>query len=344
MESAGLPMILLAVRGPPPLPSSVTTPPSPPKVATRLYTQGVQAAVQPQAGDAEDAAGGPFGEVSTQSLNSYIDKNLSEMHGAEPSALTIADPEMINLAEELTIGPFSRVRLKAFGRWAIAPLLCSALSVAACWYLWGRRVNEGGSMPTVAVVAPATAAPAPAPVAAPAPPPIAAPAAAPAPAPKPVAVAPAPAPKPVAAASSYLRCRARITSRPSGAEVMLGDRRLGTTPLETGELPCAGTSFTLVRPRYSPATATFPANAAGPTELAVKLSRPEAELTLTSTPANAQFRVNRTIVGPGTRSVPVQRFEKVHIEATLPGHRKWQKTVYVTAANTAINATLSPGR
>jgi hypothetical protein len=301
-----------------------------------------------------------FAEVSTKSLSSYIDHNLSEMEGAEPSALTIADPEMINLAEELTVGPFSRVRMKAFGRWVTAPLICSVLTAGACWFVWGRQPRAGAQMPTVAVVAPVAAAVAPpvpvtpaAPAPALAPPPAAAPApaaaavaahvpvAAPAPAPAAVPAA-TPAPAPVTTASGR-QCRARISSRPSGASVMLGERSLGHTPLETGEVPC-GTSFTLVRPRYSPAAATVTESGGSPAALFVKLNRPAAQLVLTSTPANAQFRVNRSVIGQAPQSVSVPRYEKVVIEATLPDFRKWQKTVYVTAASMPINAALAPAR
>jgi hypothetical protein len=122
---------------------------------------------------------------------------------------------------------------------------------------------------------------------------------------------------------------------------MLGERRLGSTPFQTGELPCAGTAFTLIRPRYSPATATLSESAGSHAALFVKLTRPTAELTLTSTPPGAEFRVNREPVAQG-RPVTVERYEKVRIQAKLPGHHRWQKTVYVTAANTPINATLAP--
>ena len=108
-------------------------------------------------------------------------------------------------------------------------------------------------------------------------------------------------------------------------------------------MPCAGTTFTLSRPRYSTTTATLPAGERS-AALSVKLNRPPAELTLTSSPPNAQFRVNRTAAGKAPQSVPVPRYERVQIEATLPGHRKWQKTVYVTAADLKIDAVLSPTR
>lgn len=120
---------------------------------------------------------------------------------------------------------------------------------------------------------------------------------------------------------------------------MLGDRRLGVTPLDTGEVPCAA-SFTLSRPRYSNATAALPTSG----ELFVKLNRPPAELSLTSSPPGAQFRINRTSAGTAPRTVPVQRFESVQIEATLPGHRKWQKALYVTSPSTKIEAVLRPSR
>jgi hypothetical protein len=123
--------------------------------------------------------------------------------------------------------------------------------------------------------------------------------------------------------------------------VMLGDRRLGTTPLDSGQVAC-DSSFTLSRPRYSTATAVLPARPSG--EMLVKLNRPPAELALSSSPANAQFKVNRTPAGQGSRTVAVSRFEKVVVEATLPGHRKWQKTIYVTAPTTKVEAVLSPSR
>ena len=332
------------VGRPPPLPPSVVPPPRDPRASTRLYTQGVQAAVRPKEDDGHDQHGGAFSDVSTQSLASCIEHNLDEIQGAEPSAITIADPEMLSLADELTSGLFSR-RLRAIARVVIPPVVCSAITLGACWFVWARHPRAGSVMPEVAVVAPVAAAPAPAPAPAPSPAPALAVAPPPAPAPPPAeAPPPAPAKIPEAAPAASEHCRARITSRPSGATVMIGERTLGVTPLETGALPCAGTSFTLVRPRYSSATVALSGSGPAPAALFVKLNRPPAELALSSTPPNAQFKVNRAVVGPAPRSVPVPRYERVHIEASLPGHRKWQKTVYITAASTPINATLAPGR
>jgi hypothetical protein len=343
-------MNVLVVRGPPPLPPSATAPSNP--RTTRLYTQGVQAAVHPTG----DSGTGAFGDVSTQTLASAIDQNMSEIQGAEPSALTIADPELINLADELSTGLFSARRVKAAAGRVMPVLIGSAITAVICWFAWGRDAPRPVmNLPATAVAAvapePAAAAiPAPVaaapPVAAPTPAPAAAarPIAAPAPEPEPapVAAAPAPSAQPAGAAPGGL-CRAHITSRPSGATVLMGDRRLGTTPLDTGGIPCAAT-FTLSRPRYSIATAGLPDTSAGKADMFVRLTRPPAELALSSSPAGAQFKVNRTPAGQAPRTVAVPRFERVHIEATLPGHRKWQKSVYVTAPITKIEAVLGPAR
>src|SRR6185436_8216215 len=101
---------------------------------------------------------------------------------------------------------------------------------------------------------------------------------APAPAPAPAApaaakpIAAAPTPKPAAAPPAGRLCHARVTSRPSGATVLIGARRLGSTPLDTGELPCE-TTLTLVRPRYNNASAPLAESTGSPSALFVKMNR-----------------------------------------------------------------------
>jgi hypothetical protein len=80
----------------------------------------------------------------------------------------------------------------------------------------------------------------------------------------------------------------------------------------------------------------------------VRLPRPPAQLTLTSLPAGATFKVNSTQLGHSPGEATVLRFERARIEARLPGYRPWRETVYVTAPAMRVNATLvplaSPGR
>src|SRR5688500_5184191 len=122
----------VGVRQPPPLPPSAISASANPRT-TRLSTQGLQAAVHPHDG----ISSGAFGDVSTQTLASAIDQNLNDIQGPEPSALTIADPELIQLADELT-GVRSRARLFSLARRVAPALICSGITAAVCWFAWGR--------------------------------------------------------------------------------------------------------------------------------------------------------------------------------------------------------------
>jgi hypothetical protein len=344
-------------RRPPPPPPSRRPPPLPPSEPlavpapkpTRLFTQGVQAAVRPPMMDGEDSRGAlPFSDLSTQTLTSYINESLSETPTPEPSAApTKVDTEP--LADLEYVPPGLLFKLTPLAKVLVPPLLASAATLAACWFLWGRQARPPVTLaitpPAAAAIAPAAPAapaapeaPASAEAASPSPPPATEPVPAPAPAP---GAASAPAPETAVPAGG--RCAARITSRPPGAAVTLGSRALGKTPLQLRDLPCDGATITLSRARYVPARATLPA-APGAAPLLVRLERPPAELALTSTPEGARFSVDRKVVAAGTRAVAVKRFEKVRIRATLPGHRPWEKVVYVTGANQEVRATLKPGR
>jgi hypothetical protein len=352
---------LVRPPAPPPIPSAAREP----QRATRLYHQGVQAAVHTTE-DAEVAR--IFGDVSTKSLVSYIDRNLTEAQEREPSALTIADPELIDEPDLPTL-LYQNRGFPKFIRKVGPLLLSSALTLAVCWLCWGRTPRASAPPPMAVAPASVVPAPAPAPARAPAPAPVAAPvlaAAAPAPAPAP-APARAPAPAPVAApvlaaaaptpapplpmptpaapaarapetSSLVGRCTARISSRPSGALVMLGERSLGTTPLETSELPCGGT-LTVSHARYADAKVAVP-RAPGEAPLFVKLSRPRGTLTILTTPPHAIVRVGHTTLGPAPQELTVDRFEHVQVQATLPGHRRWQQVIYPSAPVTKLNATL----
>jgi hypothetical protein len=118
--------------------------------------------------------------------------------------------------------------------------------------------------------------------------------------------------------------------------VTLAGHKLGVTPLTADHLPCEKFEVTLVRPRYAPATLALSPRR-GTATAAVKLTRPSSRLVLTSTPANAVFKVNRV---PASGEAAVPRYERTKIEATLAGHRSWKKTIYVTAPTMDIKAVL----
>jgi hypothetical protein len=318
---------------------------------------------------------GPLGDISTQALTFYIECNLSAAEAEDgfleqTEATVRAPPPPVPagaLRDSLIQPALADVDLyepaRAFDPRTLAWKLRRVLPIAGacvatvvvCWVVWGRG---GQPPPRVAVVrtaavAPAPPSPAPPPPAPPPPkatppapakavamaPAAAAPAPAEAPAPQP---APAPAPRAAAPAEAGRGCTATITSHPNGAVVSIGRRKLGATPLASVEVPCEKQVITLTRPRYSTTTASIDAEPGAPAATFVKMNRPPAQLVLTSSPPNATFMVNGTVVGHAPQHVPVMRFERHRIEASLPGHRPWGQVLYLAKSTMKVTAVLKP--
>jgi hypothetical protein len=220
----------------------------------------------------------------------------------------------------------------------MAPLVLAASAGLLIAFLAWMRVNRPTQAPvavTSLVTAPAQP-PRPVPTAEPMPPPV--PAARPAPSerpspPEPAAEAPEP-----ALAKGPRNCRARIESTPKGAVVMLGRVPLGRTPLVRTAVPCGAASVTLTHPRYLPATVSLEAAPNAPVSVTARLSRPAAQLQLSSSPAGAVFKVNGNRVGRGPRNVTVSRFETVRVEARLPGQKPWRRNIYLKDPVTDVQA------
>jgi hypothetical protein len=121
----------------------------------------------------------------------------------------------------------------------------------------------------------------------------------------------------------------------------MGKRRLGRTPLQTAAVPCGKQVLTVSHARYSSAQEVVAASPGTTADSFVRLARPPARLTLTSVPAGATFKVNRTSLGQSGQA-SVLRFERARIEARLPGYRPWRETIYVAATVMKVNATLLP--
>jgi hypothetical protein len=350
-----------------------TPPPQPvdPNGATRLFSQGVQASVPADGGGPKVAFEGwtenPFKGVSTESVVFYLECNLAaKSSGTAPApveAVTTApwpeagaddDPPSIDAWPDPPSQPYRIPARRPLLR-KLAPMAGSSLvTLVICWLAWGRAATP--------VVAPARVASAHAPAkAAPAKPQPAKPqpakpqAAAPhepmglpalvvlAPPPATSAPKPAAAP-PEAAPPAAGPCKASIDSHPAGATVALGGRVLGVTPLAAVEVPCQESALVLTRPRYNPGRATLAPTPGTQATVSVRLARPPASLLLTSTPANAVFKVNRASLGRSPQEAPVMRFESAHIEATLAGYRPWQQTVYLSTQKMTIHAVLVPLR
>jgi hypothetical protein len=87
----------------------------------------------------------------------------------------------------------------------------------------------------------------------------------------------------------------RLESVPAGAEVKLGARELGKTPLVVPQLPAGETSLTLEYPNWPPVTQKVTIVANQETAAAVRL--PHGKLVLDSIPAGATVLFNRRPVG-----------------------------------------------
>ena len=118
----------------------------------------------------------------------------------------------------------------------------------------------------------------------------------------------------------------------------LGRDTLGRTPLARTAVPCGAASVTLTHPRYLPATVALEAGPNAPVTVSARLSRPAAQLQLSSSPPGAIFKVNGDKVGRGPRNVTVLRFETVRVEARLPGQKPWRRKLYLKDPVTQVEA------
>jgi hypothetical protein len=158
--------------------------------------------------------------------------------------------------------------------------------------------------------------------------------------PPPQAAAPPPAPAddpmPNAAA-----CVARVTTRPAGVAVFWGEVALGASPIDHATVPCGTATVTFRRDRYAEVQRTITAERGQRAVVSERLARPAAKMLVTSSPPNAVIKVNKHRLGPA-RKFSGRRFERVRVEASLPGYRPWRKTVYLSEPESTIDVTLVP--
>jgi hypothetical protein len=65
-----------------------------------------------------------------------------------------------------------------------------------------------------------------------------------------------------------------------------------------------------------------------------------AKVIVTSTPPRAFIKVNRHRQGRTPREISAPRFERVRIEASLPGYKRWKKTLYIEEAEVNLEVKL----
>lgn len=176
----------------------------------------------------------------------------------------------------------------------------------------------------------------------------------PVPTPKPVGDDPAPAadtkpvadtkpPTPEPAAASDGDCTVTVTTRPSGAVVYAGSKRLGTTPIEAAALPCGTTTLRLRRVRYKKVRKVVKLRG-GANEVKVNLKRPTHMIRVSSTPSRATVLVSGRRVGRTPVLTKVPGFERTSVKVIRSGYSSYSKRVYTGKKVTSVRARLKRKR
>jgi hypothetical protein len=243
----------------------------------------------------------PLSELDASDLATFVELTLLESSGARPMRPVLE-------------------RARRIGR-RLAPF--AALAIIGV--LVGMAVRPAPKAAAV-TVAPRIAPP---PVATPPP------AAARPPAPAPRSAAGAPEGEPVPR-----DCVARVKTTPAGADVMWGEIALGSSPIGHAAVPCGPATVTLRRAHYADVTRTMAAHLGHPVIVAQRLERPAATVVVTSSPPHALIKMNRHRVGPAPREISTRQYQRVRIEASLPGYRPWKQTVYLKEAEAQFDVEL----
>jgi hypothetical protein len=244
----------------------------------------------------------PLSELEASDLASFVELTLLESSGARPMR------PLLDRARRIVrrAAPFA--------------------ALAVVGVLVGMAVRPGSKAAPVAVAAPV------APPRAPAPPPAA-------------AQPPAPARRLAAAAPedddpSPRDCVARVKTTPAGADVMWGEIALGSSPISHAAVPCGTATVTFRRPHYADVTRTMAAHLGHPVVIAQRMQRPPATVTVTTSPPHALIKLNKRRVGPAPREISTRQYQRVRIEASLPGYRPWKQTVYLKEAEAQFDVEL----
>jgi hypothetical protein len=137
-------------------------------------------------------------------------------------------------------------------------------------------------------------------------------------------------------------CRAQFTSQPPGAEVVVGGRVVGSTPLDYA-MACRPAVATIRRDRYESAQRKFTPRADG-TKVVARLERPLYTVKLTSSPPGAIVTVAGRRIGKTPVTTKVPGYERVVASFTKAGFATTTARVYAKRNGTLVSATLKKGK
>jgi hypothetical protein len=133
-------------------------------------------------------------------------------------------------------------------------------------------------------------------------------------------------------------CRAVFSSTPSGADVVIGGRVAGTTPLDYA-MPCKPAVATFKRDRYEPLQRKFTPKPDG-AKVAARLERPSFSVKLVSSPAGATVTMGGKRLGRTPVVAKLPGNEKVTVQFAKSGYASASEKVYARKNGAVVSVTL----
>jgi hypothetical protein len=139
-------------------------------------------------------------------------------------------------------------------------------------------------------------------------------------------------------------CNVDVKSTPTGADVYLDKRKLGTTPTSF-ELPCATEAKLTLRKKSFPNTnKSFTPVAGKANKLTIKLAKAMLQVKVTSTPAGATITAGGKSLGVTPTTIKLPGFEPTALTLTKPGFAPDTQRVNPKQNNTSHHVTLKKGK
>lgn len=120
-----------------------------------------------------------------------------------------------------------------------------------------------------------------------------------------------------------------FASSPDGAEIMIGGKIVGTTPV-TLELPCKPNAAFFKRDRYQTLTRHFEPRPGEEISVSGTLERPSFTVTIVSAPPGAKIMMGGNPVGTTPGKVTVPGFEGTPVELVKAGFQPHRERVYAS--------------
>ena len=134
-------------------------------------------------------------------------------------------------------------------------------------------------------------------------------------------------------------CRLSVVTRPAGATVSVGGKRLGTTPGEFA-MRCGRARVILRRARYDSEHRIVKLTPSKTGKVIVRLERPKHRLRITSSPPGATVTVGGRRVGRTPVSASVKGFLTTSVRVSRRGYSGWSRRIYARRKSMSVHAKL----